>query len=316
MYNKKYNYFYKITNNINNHYYYGIHSTDNLEDGYMGSGVRLRKAYKKYGVENFTKEILKFFDTRKEASDYECEIVTEELVKENDCYNSVIGGEWYDKCGQIIAFNINKNEYECVEREYYHKHKEEYYFANKGKVLIKDENAEKGFTYIDVEKYKKLKLIGKQPDTFGSKMVSVKDKNNNYYSVSVNDKRYLNGELVPTWKGRKHKRESIEKAKETFKKNKHQQGDKNSRYGTCWVYNEKTNENKSISKEELDKYIQKGFKRGRKLNLENDKVSVLNKEEIIKLRKEGKKWIEIYKILDVSESTMYKFRKRNNLETI
>ena len=48
---RKYHYFYKITNNLNNHYYYGIHSTDNLDDGYMGSGTRLRYAYEKYGIE-------------------------------------------------------------------------------------------------------------------------------------------------------------------------------------------------------------------------------------------------------------------------
>ena len=50
--NKKYHYFYKITNVINNHYYYGIHSTDDLNDGYMGSGTRLHYAYKKYGIPN------------------------------------------------------------------------------------------------------------------------------------------------------------------------------------------------------------------------------------------------------------------------
>ena len=43
-----YHYFYKITNKLNNHYYYGIHSTDNLNDGYMGSGRKLRRAINKY----------------------------------------------------------------------------------------------------------------------------------------------------------------------------------------------------------------------------------------------------------------------------
>ena len=62
----KYHYFYKITNNINGHFYYGVHNTNNINDGYMGSGTRLHYAYKKYGIENFSKEILKYFESRNE----------------------------------------------------------------------------------------------------------------------------------------------------------------------------------------------------------------------------------------------------------
>ena len=50
-----YHYFYKITNRINGHYYYGVHSTSDIDDGYMGSGKRLKHAKNLYGIENFDK---------------------------------------------------------------------------------------------------------------------------------------------------------------------------------------------------------------------------------------------------------------------
>jgi len=40
---------------INGKYYYGIHSNNNLEDGYMGGGDAIKSAIKKHGKENFIK---------------------------------------------------------------------------------------------------------------------------------------------------------------------------------------------------------------------------------------------------------------------
>ena len=60
---------YLTTNLINEKQYIGDHSTDNLNDGYLGSGIALKNSVKKYGKKNFKNEILDFFDTKKEAFD-------------------------------------------------------------------------------------------------------------------------------------------------------------------------------------------------------------------------------------------------------
>lgn len=107
--NKKYHYFYKITNVINNRYYYGVHSTNNLDDGYMGSGKILHLAYEKYGVENFKKEILKFFDTADDMFAYEMEIVNDVLLDDELCYNIQKGGKTFNLSGYVIVTNNGKD---------------------------------------------------------------------------------------------------------------------------------------------------------------------------------------------------------------
>ena len=59
----KYYIVYKTTNLVNNMYYVGCHQTDNLNDGYIGSGKYLKRAIKKYGIENFKFDILYFLSS-------------------------------------------------------------------------------------------------------------------------------------------------------------------------------------------------------------------------------------------------------------
>jgi group I intron endonuclease len=89
---KKYHFIYKTTNLKNGKFYVGMHSTNNLNDGYLGSGKRLKRSIKKYGVENFKLEILEFFDSRELLVEREKQLVNEELLKDTNCMNLKTGG--------------------------------------------------------------------------------------------------------------------------------------------------------------------------------------------------------------------------------
>lgn len=89
---KTYNYIYLIKNNINQKIYIGKHSTDNLDDGYMGSGILIKKAITKYGIENFTKQYLAFCDNEEKLNWLERFYIKKYNAKECG-YNLSDGGE-------------------------------------------------------------------------------------------------------------------------------------------------------------------------------------------------------------------------------
>ena len=100
----KYHYVYIITNKINHKFYIGKHSTNNLDDGYMGSGIAINNAIQKYGIENFSKRILCFCDSAEDAYKVEEFLVTDNLIKRDDCYNIKTGG-----AGGIFSEAARKN---------------------------------------------------------------------------------------------------------------------------------------------------------------------------------------------------------------
>lgn len=113
-------YTYRIDNLINGKYYIGKHSSDSLDDGYMGSGTRIKAAIAKYGVENFRKTILKTFSTSEEAFEHEAQIVTMAEVNDPMCYNIQLGGMGRQK--QFTGEEVYERALER-QREYYQRNR-------------------------------------------------------------------------------------------------------------------------------------------------------------------------------------------------
>lgn len=87
-------YIYQITNLVNGKIYVGKHKSDKHpdENGYYGSGKQILMAIKKYGIENFKKEVIYFCSSMEEMSNKEEKIVTKEFIKRKDTYNMHKGG--------------------------------------------------------------------------------------------------------------------------------------------------------------------------------------------------------------------------------
>lgn len=88
---RKHHYIYKITRD-DGRYYIGMHSTDDLEDGYFGSGKLITRSIKKHGKERHSKEILEVLSTRALLKDREKELITDELRLDPMCMNIAPGG--------------------------------------------------------------------------------------------------------------------------------------------------------------------------------------------------------------------------------
>ena len=152
---------YKITNLINGKHYIGKHQTKNLDDGYMGSGKLIKRAIAKYGIENFSKEILHVFNTEHDMNSAEKDLV----VLSEQSYNLCDGGQ--GGFGYIIKNGLN----------IYEGHKDRYAenFAN-NRAYYESEQFKR-----DIEKSLKLAEAARKklyPDgTFSGKSHSDKTKN-------------------------------------------------------------------------------------------------------------------------------------------
>jgi hypothetical protein len=162
-----YYFIYKTTNLINNKTYVGMHKTNDLNDGYLGSGLAFKDALKKYGKDNFKREILKFTDSYESLIELEKLYVTEDLVNDRNNYNLKTGGQSHGLLSnesKIKISNTLKHKYKTGEIK--PKYEAPYEMTDKHKKQISETLKER---YKTVEH----PTTGKEPWNKGKKGVQI-----------------------------------------------------------------------------------------------------------------------------------------------
>lgn len=87
-------YIYKTTNLINNKVYIGKHISSTHDNTYYGSGKIIKRAINKYGIENFSNEIIDTAETLEELNEKEkMHIQQYKDLHKSNCYNIASGGD-------------------------------------------------------------------------------------------------------------------------------------------------------------------------------------------------------------------------------
>lgn len=89
---RKHHVIYKTTCLVTSKYYIGMHSTDDLADGYIGSGKRLWQSLRKHGIEQHHCEVLEHLPSREALRVREAELVDSLLLEDKLCMNIALGG--------------------------------------------------------------------------------------------------------------------------------------------------------------------------------------------------------------------------------
>ena len=90
---KRFYYIYKTTCHVTSRFYIGMHASDVIDDGYLGSGKILKRSIRKHGKEKHSRVILHFEESFELLKKREKELVNECLLDDPLCMNIKIGGD-------------------------------------------------------------------------------------------------------------------------------------------------------------------------------------------------------------------------------
>ena len=205
---------YKITCSINNKIYIGKHKTDDIDDGYMGSGSLLKYDQNLFGIDKFKREILFECKSEEEMNAKEAEIVNEDFIARDDVYNIKLGGD-----GGWDHINSNKALKSKITRA------GAFVTRDKIRSLPKE---------IQAEFWKKI--ANKVQLVRSSWSEEYKDEI--YAKISNTLKEFYRFNNNPMF-GKHHTDISRKKMSETHK------GEKNPMHGKIWICNDETHESKT-----------------------------------------------------------------------
>jgi group I intron endonuclease len=200
---------YRTTNLINQKFYIGKDTHNN--PNYYGSGKKMKLAIKKYGKENFKKEILEICETKEQLNERE-KYWIEKLNAINEGYNISLGGDG----GDTISNNPKKDEIAKIHSE---KMKMEKFNKKKGTKVVKLKRRDDS-NWVNPNKGKVSPLKGKSTGKKGIPNPTHSEwmKKNNPFKGKTHTKevREILSKINSKPKSEEHKR----KISETLKGNK------------------------------------------------------------------------------------------------
>jgi len=112
---RKYHYTYLITDNLNGKFYYGVHSTDYDPEcihQYHSSSKHLNSLIRNLGIENFRKEVRRYFDSREEANKWESKVLRRIDAANNEMfYNKNNNGDDFYAGGRVGVIDEEGNKF-------------------------------------------------------------------------------------------------------------------------------------------------------------------------------------------------------------
>lgn len=182
----QYHYVYITTNLVNNKKYVGLHKTNNLFDGYLGSGRVFLRAKKKYGFNNFFKVILEFCENEIELKEREIYwIKYYDVYLNKNSYNVTKGGE--SNTGRVTSDKMRKQISEGL-KKYYKENPwvlEEMAEKRRGKKMTK-ESLEKQLKTRELKGSNCIKIIMFEKDGKNKIFNSIKEAGEVYGQTLLN----------------------------------------------------------------------------------------------------------------------------------